>query len=48
MCLAMYLRDATWLGFVNPKEDNTASVEQLCDPSLLLKPRRINGVDASL
>jgi hypothetical protein len=43
----MYLCDATWLGFANPKEDNNASVESLCDTSLL-KPRRTCGVDASL
>jgi hypothetical protein len=36
----MYLCDATWLAFVNPKEDNNASVERLCDSSLMLEPRR--------
>jgi hypothetical protein len=38
----MYLCDATWLRFVfvTPKEDNSASVESLCDRSLLCVPRR--------
>jgi hypothetical protein len=35
----MYLCDAT-LAFVNPKEDNSASVGSLCDSSLMLEPRR--------
>ena len=26
----MYLCDATWLRFANPKEDNCASMENLC------------------
>jgi len=34
----MHLSDATWLEFVNPKEENNASVKSICDKSLL-KPR---------
>lgn len=36
----MYLCDAIWLRFVNPKEDKSVGVESLCDTSLMYVPKR--------